>query len=301
YAFAYGTNSGVVEDYVVAGSGAAVSVYSWDGSTLTSRASYVLTGARGQWSIKKYGDVAIVAFAGHLKAATLFTNNFSDISGSPTGCDILAVQSNAVLAFSESSNAWNASDVGDYTNWSTGEAASGNIISHPGNITAAVAYGPDVYAFKQGSIHRMTYVGGSIKWQIQTAWVGSGVPRPYSSTTASPSQDWAIATQHGIAYYGGNGRVYLFDGSSFPVCLNPLTTIPVEAIGGIFVYDPTRDTLCIAPSQGSSSTGTALDIGASTKSTSLYYYYNFQTQMWGNGVGSDAELGGLTNGSGAQS
>src|SRR6185312_13308149 len=71
YAFAYGTSNGVVQDYVVIGGGASCQVFSWDGATLTSRASYAGAGNRGTWSIKKYGDVSIVAisFSGaHLKA-----------------------------------------------------------------------------------------------------------------------------------------------------------------------------------------------------------------------------------------
>lgn len=303
YAFAFGKDpsTGTIQEYVslvIAGTG---SIHSWDGTNLTSRFGSASLGTRGSIAMARYGGITLAALAlgagTRLQAATSFGGSFADVAGSPTDKNIIAIQSSAVLLFSSSFNTWAASDVGDYTNWSTGESASGTIFSQPGNISAAISYGNDVFAFKPGSIHRMTYVGGAIKWQVQTAWVGLGVPdRASLSTTDQSTQDWAIATQHGIVFYGGNGNIYLFDGVSEPKCLNPETTIPVETIRGVFTYDPIEDRLCIAPGNGSSATGTALTEGSSATFTSLYYYYSFPFDAWGAGVGSNAELQQSGNG-----
>ena len=296
YALACGRDptSGVTNEYVAILDNTSMKVYSWDGTTLTQRASYAGITLRGFLSMARFNNSVTLCAAGvagqKIQAAATFASNFADIASAPTLKDILVIQSNVALAFYHGNSNWHTSDVGDYTNWSTLEASNGTI-PFGGTVNAAVAYGNDVYVFKAGSIWRMTYVSvGTIKWQVQLAWKGTGVPRdPFVSPT-QPSQDWAVATNRGIAYYGGNGYVYLFDGSSAPRVLNPLTTIPIEAIGGVFTYDASQDMLCIAPSAGSSSTGTAFTPGASSTFTSLYYYYSFQDDAWGVGVGSDAEL-----------
>lgn len=300
HAFAFGASlTTALQEYVsmnVAGS--MLKTYSWDGTTLTERSAIAAVSIpRGEIAMARYGDTAILAVgvSGQKLRSATFGANFADIAGSPAQQCMLAVQSNALLTFSHISAAWAASDVGDITNWSTGESASGTLNTRPGNFTAAVSCGNDVLAFKPGSIHRFTYVGAIVKWQIQTAWIGTGVPdRRYLAVTNQPTQDWAVATNHGVAFYGGNGFVYLFDGASEPTCLNPLTTIPVETIRGVFVYDPTNDMLCIAPSNGSSATGTALTEGGSSTFTSLYYYYSFKTDQWGTGFGSAGELQATT-------
>jgi hypothetical protein len=297
YAFAAGrpsTTTTGTQEYILLTQAGSPAIYTYDGSTIVSVTHFFTVAfTRGAVAMVRYGDGVIVGHNGlaqKLERASVF-GGFTELANSPTRQDILAVQSNAVLAFSSRSNTWAASDVGDPTNWTTGEAASGTIFTHPGNITAAVSYGNDVYVFKPASIHRMTYVGGSVKWQVQTAWTGYGVPRPFTSPETS-SQDWAIATPRGIVFYGGGGKIYLFDGASAPVCLNPLTTIPVETIAGVFVYNPVDDVLCVAPGYGSSSTGTALSGGIA----SVYYYYSFPFQAWGLAVGSDAEVGGSDTG-----
>lgn len=288
YAFAYGVSGGAEQEYVAGEAAGSPAIYSWNGSSFTSRFS----GGSAYPVMARFGAATLAAGIGTapnyaLHAAADFTSNFSSVAGSPA-YTLLAVQSNAVLMFNAGDTAavgsWAVSDVGGYTTWSGGESASGTVYAPQGGFTSAIAYGNDVYAFKQNSIHRFTYVGGTVKWQVQTAWVGNGVP--YSTSgNGKPYADWAIATRHGIVFYGGNGAVFLFDGSSSPKRLNPLTTIPVETIMGVFTYDPSNDMVCIAPSRGSSATGLNVS-GAS----SLYYYYSFPFDAWGNGVGNAGEL-----------
>lgn len=286
YAFAYGVSSGAEQEYLVMAVSGTNRVYSWNGTTLTER---LFTAHNGLPMFARFGNVALAASYNSaaatpsLYAASNFSSNFSTVADAP-GYDIIAIQSNAVLLFELNGTGWAVSDTGDHTNWTTGESASGNVYGPPGGFTAGVAYGNDAYAFKPNSIHRFTYVGGTVKWQVQTAWVGHGVPYLATGNTF-PTRDWVVATKHGIAFYGGNGAIFLFDGSSPPRRLNPLTTIPVETIVGVFTYDPSTDMLCIAPSQGSNEDGE--NAGGSS---SLYYYYSFLADAWGQGFGSSTEI-----------
>lgn len=294
YAYAFGvTTAGVEQEYVVFSGGGSLVVYEWDGTNFTSRLAIASapSSIRDAVCMARYGDTALFsadAILGTGIYSASFGGAFGAIAGAPTNQNILVVQSNAVLAFRRGYNTWYASDVGDYTNWSTGEYATGTIYGSD-KISAAVAHNNDVYVFKQGHIYRMTYVGGVVKWQVQLAHVGHGIPYVATASTSYPSQDWVISTPHGIVFYGGGGRIYLWDGVSEPRCINPVTTIPVETIAAVFTYDPVKDVLCVAPAGGSSAAGQTLNSGGSLI-TSLYYYYNFPMDAWGNGYGCDGEL-----------
>lgn len=296
FAYAFGVSSGVPQEYVIfQATGGAVKVYEWDGTSWTSRLSVSsATAAVGFLHCVRYGSDAYVAIGqshGIYKTGSGFGSAFSAVSGSPANANILIVQSNALLAFQTGNNTWYASDVGDPTNWSTGEYATASINGSAGTVSTAVAHGNDVYVFKPGAVHRMTYVGGVVKWQVQKVLEGYGVPAfQMLSSKQQPVQDHVISTPHGIVFYGGGGLIYLWDTVSEPRCLNPLTTIPVETIQGVFVYDHIHDILCVAPSKGSSAAGAALVDNSSSTFTSLYYYYNFAMDAWGSGAGSDDEL-----------
>lgn len=296
YAYAFGPDaSNGIQEYVATANSGNTTVYSWNGTTKTARVTMGGNTLRGHIQMVRFGSAAIVASAALSKiyAAATFSTDFSEVTGAlANSYDCVCTQSDAVLLFNAGTNFWAASDIGDYTNWTTGEAANGTFYQTPGVIACAVPFGANVYVFKTDAIMRMTYVGGTLKWQSEIAWRGMGVPRGNISPQ-QPTQDWAIATNQGIAFYGGGGKVYLFDGVSAPICLNPFTTIPVETISGVFTYNPSNNTLCIATSYGSSSAGQSY-LSASVLSSSLNYYYNFETGAWGNGYGSDSELPDVT-------
>lgn len=194
----------------------------------------------------QYGNITIGARGTGASLVSSSGADFSALAGSPSASYVV-VQSNAVVAFntSVSSDGWAASDVGDYTNWSTGEAASGRILEGNGPITAAVSYGNDIIVFKSDAIFRMTYVGGTVKWQVQKVVQGVGC------TAASFFGGMgAVATARGVVFQGPSldpssstaGYMwYLFDGASYPVRINPLTTIR----GGVPVYDPFNQMVCV--------------------------------------------------------
>lgn len=211
--------------------------------------------------------------------ATSATSNFAVLSGAPRamcGC----VQSNAVLLFwTEDAGGGNIaedgyaiSDVGDYTNWTTGEATSGRLISTPGGVTAAIPFNNAVYAFKDsgagdGSIYRLTYVGGVVKWA--TELLHQGVGCKYFKMAA--------AGKDGILFLGSvkteagssNAVFYWFDGVSEPVVANPFTSIDGSNInssaqGEIGIdYDPKRNTFSVWVGNG------------------IVYWFNPATGAWG--------------------
>lgn len=217
----------------------------------------------------QYGDITILTRGTSLSLASSSGGNFSALADSPSA-KYVVVQSNCVLAFntSVSADGWAASDVGDYTNWSTGEAASGRILENNGPITAAVAYGNDVYVFKADSIFRMSYVGGVVKWQIQKVVQGIGC---YDGMSVKLGSNNAVATNQGIFFCGQN-RIpspsnqygwFLYDGASQPILLNPLTTVNA----GVPTYDPVWNRAAV---------------WASTTNTVSIRSFSFDDGMWGN-------------------
>lgn len=205
--------------------------------TATDRTGGITVGTGNMMA--QYGDITILTRGTSNSLASSSGGNFSALAGSPSA-KFVVVQSNCVLAFntSVSADGWAASDVGDYTNWSTGEAASGRILENNGPITGAVAYGNDVYVFKADSIFRMSYVGGVVKWQVQKVVQGIGCVDNLSPRLGG---NQAVATNQGIFFCGqtrissspGQFAWYLFDGASQPVLLNPLSSIT----SGVPTYD----------------------------------------------------------------
>jgi hypothetical protein len=200
-------------------------IWELSGGTLTDRTGGI-TVAGGHMC--QYGNVSVLARGTSNSLAVSTGGNFSALAGSPSA-NIVVTQSNALVAFntSVSSDGWAASDVGDYTNWTTGEASSGRILDHNGPITAAVPFGNDIIVFKADAIFRMTYVGGTVKWQVQKVSEGVGC----YDTNITPTYSAAEACGDCIIFLGVLGvsnqaKVYRFDGSAVPQLINYDTDIP---------------------------------------------------------------------------
>lgn len=298
YAFYFDRNS----EFVALLNAGNAALYWWNGTTLSVMTHSFVSGfwtlLRGNFCMARYGDVVLACTSGSLTptkievSTNLTSPTFADITGAPTGKNILVVQASAVAAFSTANANYHICDPGDYTNWTTANALNGTLYDVPGKVSAALAYGKDIYVFKPTGIIRMSFVGGNRKWNIETAWKGIGIPQDLTGTLYWPTNDWAVATRKGIVFYGGAGKVYLFDGTSAPVCINPETTIPVETTLPVFTYDPRNDIVCLASSFGSSAAGESY-IGGSLV-PSVNYYYSLQDNAWGNGYGSDDETNGTS-------
>lgn len=258
-------------------------IWEYSGGTLTDRTNGVAVGALSKPFMAMYGSVVICAMGVGTATAYSTSTTFSALAGAPQA-EIVLVCANAVvyLNTNTSVDGWSATDVGDYTNNTTGEAASGRLIDTPGPILAGCVYGGDVYAFKRDAIYRGTYVGGVIKWAWKLVWKGLGVTS--QGATFAPPKYQLAACDSGIAFNAASSgtQIYLFDGSSRPIHLNPLTSLSANAY--VLLYDPEEDVLCLAPCLGSTATGAML-----SGVTSNYHYYNFLSQMWGKGFGSANE------------
>jgi hypothetical protein len=197
----------------------------------------------------QYGNITIAVSGAVGATSTSSGGNFSALAGAPKGAIVLT-QSNCVLMFNtdSSGDGWAASDVGDYTNWSTGEAASGRLIQTAGNIVAAVPWRGYVYAFKNNSIYRGQYVGGVIKWSWELLGLPMGVN---ASLSGSPEYYSAVACKDGIAFISYTGfsrtdlRIHYFDGINTPVWLNPETLLQSSELVGLS-YDATNDVLVVS-------------------------------------------------------
>lgn len=241
-------------------------IWEWVSSlSITDQTGGVTVGSKPMMA--QYGDVTICAMGAGASTVKSTGGAFSALAGAPKG-EIICVHKNAVLIFNTDTSAdgWAASDVGDYTNWTTGEAANGRLIDIAGAITAAIPFGDAVYVFKANAIYRMTYVGGTVKWAFQLVSVGVGC-----SSTISLNSKYAVAAgQSSILFQGPvatNGAnqvpIFLYDGSSKPLRVNPVTTIGADCF---FTYDPIPDRFALFQSSGSGAT---------------LYFYSVPGDAWG--------------------
>jgi hypothetical protein len=242
-------------------------IYAWCANTLSSRREYVLTSAfiwqyaAGAYTdrtggvtigsypfMAQYGDVTICAMGASTATVKSTGGNFSALAGAPQAEIVLPV-ANAVLYLNTNTSAdgWAASDVGDYTNYATGEAASGRLIQTPGPITAGVSFGNYAIVFKGDAIYRLTYVGGVIKWTSELLYRGIGCQSRYQSLT-SESKYMACSGAGQILFCGFydssllSSYFYLFDGASQPRRINQYTT----GIEGRIAFNPTTGLFSIS-------------------------------------------------------
>jgi hypothetical protein len=250
----------------------------------------------------QYGSVTIGSngSAGTMVYST--GGNFALLAAGP-GAYHLVTCSNAVLALNVGAgdNAWKASDVGDYTNWTTGEAASGLLIQTPGAILAACAFNDAVYVFKTNSIYRGRYVGGAVKWAWEVVSDNLGMAPMATNSSRAPFSVCAgidrmmfigaSDSAHFAAGAGKSGRAvpsfyaYLFDGVSPPRMCNPETSIsfpnasPFTTVPPYVTFDPISNMFCVSVNNQA-------------------YFYNVASDAWGykSSLMSGLSLDVITNG-----
>jgi hypothetical protein len=276
-AWAFKTLSGQ-RCYVVAGSSGGGKVFEYSAGSFTDRSAAVGSiGSGGHMC--QYGDVSILTRGTAASLAYSTGGNFAALAGSPSA-QIVCVQSNAVVAFNNSSfsDGWSASDVGDYTNWTTGEAASGRILENNGPITAAVPFGNDIIVFKSDSIFRMTYVGGTLKWQVQKIWQGVGCMNPSGQARCLASEcagKIVFTGQSRLGTVDPAPAIYVFDGASPPAQINldlQLQVSSAKPLGEPYpIYDARSRRVYLITSAG-------------TPASVCPYYYSQDSDAWGLGV-----------------
>lgn len=214
-----------------------------------------------QWSFAQFGNITIAANNSdntQWRNAT-GTSAFADLAGAPK-CKHLVVQSNVLLGLgiNGAENAWAASDVGDYTNWTTGDAVSSTpILARPGPITAAIAFKDVVLVFKRNAIFQMRYVGSPIMWTVDLICDGKGVVAP-----------GAVCNCGEFVVFSGEHGVTVFDGGSFRDISPGFDSTTLNELFFIFGTDSS----CYFPSENAV-------VFFSVNAT--LYVYNFTSQRWG--------------------
>lgn len=157
-------------------------LYEASSATWTPRsgATYNL-GASHRWRFAQFGDVSLAAakteIIQQLDSATAFSNCTST---APKGA-IVETANNFVFLFdvsdqgtiydsAERRDGWWCAAKGGHTNWTpsvTTEAATGNLRSTPGRITAGRRFGNQLVAYKLRSMYLGTYIGQPTIWDWQ--------------------------------------------------------------------------------------------------------------------------------------
>lgn len=245
HAFVASTLSATIS-YVV---GAKIWEASSGGTTITDRTNSRTIGSFP--FMTQFGNATICAMGSSTNTVIATGGNFTDLAGAPDA-EIVIVVAGAVLAFNTDASAdgWAASDVGDHTNWTTGESASGRLLQTSGPILAATAYRDQAYVFKQRGVYKGRYVGGEVKWAWEVIHWDVGV---IGGTIGVAAKYAAVTCKTGIAFVGsspadGTGtRVYYTDCVNPPVNLNPETALlhSTEGTRVELVYDTDHDLLVI--------------------------------------------------------
>jgi hypothetical protein len=140
-----------------------------------SRVGDYALGVEDRWDILQYGDASLAAN----KSATIQRSNgsgdFADIAGAPKA-KIIESAASFVIAFDtddasygDSPDRWWCSALNDDTSWTPSlstQATTGRLVSTPGRITAAKAFGDQVVAYKDRSMYLGRYVGSPAVWEF---------------------------------------------------------------------------------------------------------------------------------------
>lgn len=158
-------------------SGTATKLYELSGGSWSdvSRGGSYSLGSDDRWDYAQFGDATVATN----KSTTIQRSNgsgaFADIATAPKALAI-EVASNFVIAFNtddgtygNSPDRWWCSANGDETDWTpsaTTQATTGRLVSTPGAITAAKAFGDQVVAYKDRSLYLGTFTGGAEVWRF---------------------------------------------------------------------------------------------------------------------------------------
>jgi hypothetical protein len=251
-------------------------------------------------AIAQYGNITLLANGadGIYSRDASGTSNFAAVASSPDCTILLVTPLNIIVALnairpqaagdSAASDAWAASDVGDYTNWTTGEAASGNLRQTPGQLTAGVVFGNDVIAFKRRGIFRGQYIGGTVKWKWDLSDASLGAWGPGCAVNAD-----------GRIYFYGDDGFYSFDGSGFQKLDQGISVTIQNTIGDPVGAFATENYTSVQLQYDSINRRVYLfnmgavegNIGQRTVLSARHFTYNIDSQAWGYQSGLTDSLG----------
>ena len=174
-----------------------------------TRATAYTGGTDDLWSFAQFGNTTIASNGANVIQSSV-TGDFADIAGAPTAKIVYSVGS-FVMALNvndgaEKPNGWHccaAFNVSDWTESTTTQSASGQLVASPGSITAGARLGEYAIAYKARSIYLGQYVGAPVVWDwTQIAGGDAGCV----------GKD-ALCDIDGAHFFVGPDNFWLFDGT----------------------------------------------------------------------------------------
>ena len=177
--------------------------------TDVSKAGNYVGSSDNRWSFAQFGNFTIGANGVEGLQATS-SGAFATISGAPVAKIVVSV-SNFVMAFNTSDgtygtrqDAWWCSGIFDHTTWTPSlstQANTGRLVSAGGAITAALAFGEQVVAYKTRSMFLGTYTGGTAVWDFRQVQGDVGCVGPE-----------AVCDVGGAHVFVGDDNIWIYDG-----------------------------------------------------------------------------------------
>lgn len=181
---------------------AGVSTWSNVSATVTALAS------SSRWRFAQQGNVTLaVNNTSTIQAST--GSAFTVLGSAPVAALVEVVNQFVIVAnTSVSTQTWQCSALGDYTNWTNSiatQAVSGTLQGSPGPITGLRRFGDSIIAYKKNSMYFGTYVGAPVVWNfVQIPGEAGAMSQECIVNIGTPENPKHI--------FMGNEDFYLFDG-----------------------------------------------------------------------------------------
>jgi hypothetical protein len=137
-------------------------------SDVSRGANYTL-GADDRWDFAQFGDATLAVNSSCVVQRSNGSGVFADIATAPQA-KCLETAAGFVVAFNTNAGAdyWHCCALLNETDWTLSvstQATSGRLVSTPGAITAAKAFGDQIVVYKDRSMYLGRYVGTPSVWQ----------------------------------------------------------------------------------------------------------------------------------------
>ena len=205
---------------VMAGTSAKLYELSGGAWSDVSRGGSYSLGSDDRWDFVQFGNATLASN----KSTTIQRSNgsgaFADIATAPKA-KIIESAGGFVLAFDtndgtygDSPDRWWCCGINDETTWTpslTTQATTGRLVSAPGAITAAKAFGDQVMVYKDRAIYLGRYVGTPSVWQFDQIPGDVGCVGVDAVTDIGPAQ--IFVSRGDIFYFDGTRPVSIAEGS----------------------------------------------------------------------------------------
>lgn len=201
--------------------GTSAKLYELSGGSWTdvSRGASYSLGADDRWDFVQYGDATLTCNKSTVIQRSNGSGAFADIATAPKAA-IIEAAAGFVLAFNtnegtygDSPDRWWCSGLNDDTLWTPSlatQSTTGRLVSSPGQIAAAKAFGDQVVVYKDRAIYLGRYVGTPAVWQFDQVPGDIGCVGTDAVTDIGPAQ--IFVGRADIYYFDGTRPVSIADG-----------------------------------------------------------------------------------------